>query len=117
MSKMVTLKVAQGVGEAETELVEYAVPYSAGMSVLDALIWIQTHENPELAFRYSCINANACKECSVMVDGEAAYACTVRLTENGALVEPLIGKDRVRDLVTDILPSKEHLDAALPQPR
>jgi succinate dehydrogenase / fumarate reductase iron-sulfur subunit len=48
-----------------------------------------------------------------MVDGEVIYACTARLTPKGAKVEPLEGKTIIRDLVTDIVPTKEHLAAAL----
>ena len=81
--------------------------------LLDALIWIRTHVDASLGVRYSCTNANACKECSLMVNGEVTYACTSRLTPAGARVEPLEGKTVIRDLVTDILPAKEHLAAAL----
>ena len=113
MTNSVSLRVSRGTEEAGTQLQEFQVPFVEGMSVLDALIWIRAHEDPTLAVRYSCINANACKECSLMVDGEVTYACTARLTPNGAKVEPLEGKTLIRDLVTDILPSKEHLSAAL----
>lgn len=113
MTGSVTLSVTRGTEEAGTHLQQFVVPFVEGMSVLDALMWIRDHQDPTLAVRYSCINANACKECSMMVDGEVTYACTARLTPAGARVEPLEGKTLVRDLVTDILPSKERLDAAL----
>lgn len=109
---MVSLTVTRGT-EAEQKPQTFQVPYTEGMSILDAILWIRANEDPTLAVRYSCINANACKECSVMVDGEVTYACTARLTPAGATVAPLEGKTVVRDLVTDILPSKEHLAAAL----
>ena len=32
-----------------------------------------------LAIRFSCINANACKECMMELDGKTVYACTARL--------------------------------------
>ena len=113
MTEFVTLQVARGVTDTGMTLHEFRVPFVEGMSVLDALIWIREHEDPALAIRYSCINANACKECSVMVNGEVAYACTARLTPDGVRVEPLEGKTIIRDLVTDIAPSKERLSAAL----
>lgn len=92
---------------------DYNVPYRDGMSVLDALMWIRLNTDPTLAVRYSCINANACKECSVQVDGRTTYACTARLGPGGARVEPIPTKRLVRDLVTDTLPPKEHLSALL----
>jgi succinate dehydrogenase/fumarate reductase-like Fe-S protein len=113
MTTMVTLTVTRGTQESGTHLQNFSVPFAEGMSVLDALMWIRTYEDPALAVRYSCINANACRECSVMVDGEAVYACTTRLSEQGAKIEPLENKTLIRDLVTDILPSKEHLSAVL----
>lgn len=113
MTTMVALSVTRGTEETGTRLQNFSVPFVEGMSVLDALLWVRAHEDPTLAVRYSCINANACKECSVMVDGEITYACTARLSPKGAKVEPLENKTLVRDLVTDILPSKEHLSAVL----
>lgn len=111
MTQLISLSVARGTEESGITFQNFDVPFTEGMSVLDALIWIRANTDPSLAVRYSCINANACKECSVMVDGEVTYACTARLTPQGAKVEPLEGKTVVRDLVTDILPSKEHLAA------
>lgn len=113
MTQYVSLSVARGTEDAGTTFQEFLVPFVEGMSILDALIWIRANDDPTLAIRYSCINANACKQCSVMVDGEVTYACTARLTPKGATVEPLEGKTVVRDLVTDIVPSREHLATLL----
>lgn len=113
MNEMVKVSVARGTDSQAMTTQEFDVPYSAGMSVLDALIWIRAHEDPTLALRYSCINANACKECSVMVDGQVEYACTARLPASGVLVEPLSTKTLIRDLVTDIAPTKEHLSKVI----
>lgn len=113
MSGMVTLEVARGHIENEQTLVAYEIPFTEGMSVLDALIWVRSNMDPSLVFRYSCINANACKECSVVVDGVVTYACAERLAQSGARVQPLAGKVLVRDLVTDISPSRERLSALL----
>ena len=52
----------------------FMTPYEEGMSVLDALRWIRLHADSSLAVRYSCINANACKTCMVLVDGEVEYS-------------------------------------------
>jgi succinate dehydrogenase/fumarate reductase-like Fe-S protein len=98
----------------ETPRVEsYTVPYREGMSVLDAVVWVRNNVDSSIAFRYSCINANACKECMVEVDGKTQYACTARLGEAGVTVGPLTNKELIRDLVTDIVPPKEQLTAVL----
>jgi succinate dehydrogenase/fumarate reductase-like Fe-S protein len=89
---------------------EFAVPFEDGASVLDGLIWIRAHRDPSLAFRYSCINANVCKECTIAIDGEVAYACMTRLRADRAItLDPLPGKVRLRDLVTDTVPPREKL--------
>lgn len=86
---------------------EFEVPFEDGMSVLDALRWIRTHRDSTLAIRYSCINANACKTCMALVDGEVQYTCIAKLLPGIVTVEPLPKRRPIRDLVTDILPEDE----------
>lgn len=87
----------------------HEVPFEPGQSVLDGLRWIRSHSDPTLAFRYSCTNANSCKECMVRVDGKTVYACTARLEEREMRIEPLPNKPLIRDLVTEIAPPDERL--------
>ena len=89
---------------------EFEVPFEPGQTVLDALRWIRVHRDPNLAIRFSCINANACKECMMDVDGKTVYACTTRLAEREMTLEPLPNKEWVRDLVTEIAPPDERLE-------
>jgi len=90
---------------------EFVVPIEDGTTVLDALIWIRTHRDPSLAIRYSCINANVCKECTIAIDGKVRYACTTRLAA-GTMValDPLPGKEQLRDLVTDMRSPRERVE-------
>ena len=113
MAETINLSIRRGLPGEEGMIERFTVPYSDGMSILDALLWIQANEDSTLAVRYSCINANACKECSVQIDGKIEYACTARLSREGALVEPLADKPLIRDLVTEIAPAKEMLSKAL----
>jgi succinate dehydrogenase/fumarate reductase-like Fe-S protein len=87
----------------------FDVPFEAGQSVLDGLRWIRVNRDPTLAFRYSCLNANACKECVMEVDGEVVYACLARLEPREMHLAPLSNKPLVRDLVTEIAPPPERL--------
>jgi succinate dehydrogenase/fumarate reductase-like Fe-S protein len=96
---------AQHAGQFET----YEVPFEPGQSVLDGLRWIRANHDPALAIRFSCINANACKECMMEIDGVTAYACTTRLKPREMTVKPLPNKALVRDLVTEIAPPAERL--------
>jgi succinate dehydrogenase/fumarate reductase-like Fe-S protein len=103
------LKVWRGVPGAAGRFEGYEVPFEAGQTVLDALRWIRVHRDPGLAIRFSCINANACKECMIRVDGKTVYACTTRLAEGEMTLEPLPNKALIKDLVTEIAPPDERL--------
>ena len=83
------------------------VPFVEGQSVLDGLRWARIHVDPSIAVRYSCINANACKECMMEIDGKVGYACTERLVEGEMRLRPLGNKPLVRDLVSEIAPPEE----------
>ena len=85
------------------------VPFEEGMSVLDALRWIRANLDSSLAIRYSCINANACKTCMALVNGEVEYTCIAKLTPGIITVEPLPKRPLIRDLVTDTVPDDEKL--------
>jgi succinate dehydrogenase/fumarate reductase-like Fe-S protein len=104
------VQVSRGIAGEEARHDSFEVPFEDGASVLDALVWIRSNCDASLAFRYSCINANACKECMLLVDGKINYACTARLNPGTVTVEPLAKKRLIRDLVTDIVPPKERLN-------
>jgi succinate dehydrogenase/fumarate reductase-like Fe-S protein len=99
-----TLKIRRG-----AEWASYEVPFEEGQTVLDGLRWIRAQRDPSLAIRFSCINANACKECMMRVDGRTVYACTTRLVRGEMTLEPLPNKKLVKDLVTEIAPPDERL--------
>ncbi|NQV61969.1 MAG: hypothetical protein HQ502_20040 [Alphaproteobacteria bacterium] len=103
------LKIRRGGPEGPAQFEHFEFEFEDGQSVLDALRWIRGNRDASLAVRYSCINANACKECMMRIEGRTQYACTARLGTGGATIEPLHNKRLIRDLVTDIVPPKEKL--------
>ena len=103
------LRIRRGAPGTAGRFELHEVPFEPGQTVLDALRWIRIHRDPSLAIRFSCINANACKECMMQVDGKTVYACTARLEAREMTVDPLPNKTLVRDLVTEIAPSDERL--------
>jgi succinate dehydrogenase/fumarate reductase-like Fe-S protein len=107
VKKLATLKIWRGSAVEAGRFESYEVPFEPGQSVLDALRWIRVMKDPTLAIRFSCINANACKECIVVLDGEAVYACTARLEAREMVLTPLSNKRLIRDLVTEIAPPAE----------
>ena len=111
MTHTATLKLWRGEDPARGRWETYEVPFEPGQSVLDGLRWIRTNRDPSLAIRFSCINANACKECMVSLDGETVYACTARLEDREMKLAPLPNKKLVRDLVTEIAPPAERFSS------
>ena len=107
MSNVAQLKVRRGKTVDAGRWEHYDVPFEPGQSVLDGLRWIRANHDPSLAIRFSCINANACKECMMELDGKTVYACTARLEAREMALAPLSNKRLVRDLVTEIAPPAE----------
>jgi succinate dehydrogenase/fumarate reductase-like Fe-S protein len=113
MSLVAVLLIRRG-GPGAERWDRFAVPFERGQSVLDGLRRIRVEHDPTLAFRFSCINANACKECVMRVDGKTVYACIARLEPREMRLEPLPNKPWLRDLVTEIAPPDERLENAVP---
>lgn len=107
MSETATLKIWRGLEANAGRWETYDVPFEAGQSLLDGLRWIRANRDPTLAIRFSCINANACKECMVELDDVTVYACMARLQARKMTVAPLSNKKLLRDLVTEIAPPTE----------
>jgi succinate dehydrogenase/fumarate reductase-like Fe-S protein len=104
-----TLAIQRGTSGEPPRIESFEVEFEAGQSVLDGLRALRSGTDPSLAFRFSCINANACKECMMLIDGKVDYACTVRLKEGITALAPLPKKALIRDLVTQIAPPDERL--------
>jgi len=99
----------------------------SGMSILDALFYIQDHFDSDFAFRYSCRGA-ICGSCGVTIDKFPRLACKTQVSEvkkarvppklpqlefgsvedwdreNEILVEPMPNMTVLKDLVVDMEP-------------
>jgi len=102
--RTLAVRVYRGDASGGSE-VEYTVPVSTGMVVLDAIHWIQAHRAPDLAVRWNC-KAAKCGSCSAEVNGKPALMCKSRLDHYPAgeplTVRPMKTFPIVRDLVTDV---------------
>src|ERR1700721_3975275 len=96
------LKIWRGLDPAAGHFETYDVPFEPGQSVLDGLRWIRANRDPALAIRFSCINANACKECMMELDGATVYACTARLDPRELALRPMHNKTLTRALGTQL---------------
>ena len=105
----------------------FEVPLKPGLSILDALFYIQDHYDSNFSFRYSCRGA-ICGSCGMTVDKFPQLACKTQVDgvksqkapklpelkfgevpedwneEAEILVEPLPNMEVVRDLVVDMEP-------------
>jgi succinate dehydrogenase/fumarate reductase-like Fe-S protein len=117
MSQTAKLKIKRGAPDEASSWASFEVAFEPGQSVLDGLRRIRVERDPTLAFRFSCINANACKECMMLLDGKVVYACTARLEPREMTLEPLPNKALVRDLATEIAPPDERLDTLIAKAR
>jgi succinate dehydrogenase / fumarate reductase iron-sulfur subunit len=82
---------------------EFKVPYSPGMTVLDALLYVKENLDASLSFRYSC-RMGICGSCGMLINGRPMLACETQIKElpPGPIeTEPLANYDTVRDLAAD----------------
>ena len=105
--KTARLRIWRGTARDDGRYDEFDVAFEDGDSVLDGLVRIRLTHDPDLAFRFSCFNANVCKECTMLIDGNVEYACIAKLRAGPIQLDPLPKLTIVRDLVTDTLSHKE----------
>ncbi len=114
-------------GNGKSHYDKFEFPVSKGMSILDALFYIQDYFDSTLAFRYACRGA-ICGSCGMTIDKVPLLACrtqvsTVKIAkkpinlpefkfgdhpdwdpETEILVEPLPNMTVLKDLVVDMEP-------------
>jgi succinate dehydrogenase/fumarate reductase-like Fe-S protein len=107
--KTARLRIWRGTGREDGRYDEFDVAFEDGDSVLDGLVRIRLNDDPDLAFRFSCFNANVCKECTMLIDGNVEYACIAKLRPGTIQLDPLPNLPILRDLITNTLSHKETL--------
>ncbi|MBU6427819.1 MAG: succinate dehydrogenase/fumarate reductase iron-sulfur subunit [Cyanobacteria bacterium REEB65] len=100
----VKFKVWRG-DESGGGFAHYDVPITEGWVVLDAIHWIQAHEQNDLACRWNC-KAGKCGSCSAEINGRPRLMCMSRIedfTMDGSItVQPMQTFPLIKDLVTDV---------------
>jgi succinate dehydrogenase / fumarate reductase, iron-sulfur subunit len=98
------LRVFRGDREGGKE-VDYKVPLTEGMVVLDAIHSIQAHQSADLAVRWNC-KAAKCGSCSAEVNGKPRLMCKTRMDslplDQPVTVSPMKAFPVIKDLVTDV---------------
>ena len=89
--------------DAEPTYHTYKVPYTPGMTGLDALLHIQDNLDGTLAFRWSCRQAS-CGSCAVLVNGTPKLLCRTNIPEDSEelTITPLLHYPVIKDLVVDL---------------
>jgi succinate dehydrogenase/fumarate reductase-like Fe-S protein len=105
--KTARLRIWRGSDRDSGHYQEFDVAFEDGDSVLDGLVRVRLNDDPGLALRFSCFNANVCKECTMLINGEVEYACIAKLRTGLIQLDPLPNLPIVRDLVTETLSRKE----------
>jgi len=99
-----TLRVYRG-DKDNGQAVDYKVPLTEGMVVLDAIHSIQAHQSPDLAVRWNC-KAAKCGSCSAEVNGKPRLMCKTRMDSlplnEPVTVFPMKAFPVIKDLVTDV---------------
>ncbi|MFX1490065.1 MAG: succinate dehydrogenase/fumarate reductase iron-sulfur subunit [Promethearchaeota archaeon] len=114
-------------GNGDIHYDRYEVPLSKGMSILEALFYIQDYFDSTLAFRYACRGA-ICGSCGMTIDKVPLLACRTQVStaktskkpvnlpefkfgehpdwdnETEILIEPLPNMIILKDLVVDMEP-------------
>src|SRR3954447_20545030 len=93
------LRIWRGSNRQSGRYQEFDVPFEMGDSVLGGLVRIRMTQAPDLAIRFSCFNANVCKECTMLIDGKVEYACIAKLHAGVIQLDPVPNLPILRDLV------------------
>jgi succinate dehydrogenase/fumarate reductase-like Fe-S protein len=105
--KTARLRIWRGTNRDSGRYEEFDVEFEDGDSILDGLVRLRVNDDPSLAIRFSCFNANVCKECTMLIDGNVEYACIAKLQSRLMQLDPLPNVAIIRDLVTETLSRKE----------
>ena len=102
-------------GKQEPRFDTFHVPFTKGMTVLDALMYARDTYDSSLTFRHSCRQA-VCGSDAMFVNGGQKLACKTQVSELEApvRVEPLPHADVTKDLVVDMEHFYDQMEAVEP---
>jgi succinate dehydrogenase / fumarate reductase iron-sulfur subunit len=101
--------------KAEPRFDDFYVPYTKGMTVLDALIYARDRYDSSLTFRHSCRQA-VCGSDAMFVNGTQHLCCKTQLADmdEPVRIEPLPHQEVIKDLVVDMQHFYDQMDAVEP---
>ncbi|PSP67198.1 succinate dehydrogenase [Halobacteriales archaeon QS_1_69_70] len=102
-------------GKADPRFDTFPVPFTKGMTVLDALIYARDHFDSSLTFRHSCRQA-ICGSDALFINGHQRLGCKTQMAdlEWPVRVEPLPHAEVRKDLVVDMEHFYDQMEAVEP---
>ncbi|OYR46304.1 MULTISPECIES: succinate dehydrogenase/fumarate reductase iron-sulfur subunit [unclassified Halorubrum] len=102
-------------GKQEPRFDTFHVPFTKGMTVLDALMYSRDNYDSSLTFRHSCRQA-VCGSDAIFVNGGQKLACKTQIVdlEEPIRVEPLPHAEVEKDLVVDMEHFYDQMEAVEP---
>ncbi|VTT85339.1 Succinate dehydrogenase iron-sulfur protein [Halorubrum sp. DM2] len=102
-------------GKQEPRFDTFHVPFTKGMTVLDALMYARDTYDSSLTFRHSCRQA-VCGSDAMFVNGGQKLACKTQISdlEQPVRVEPLPHAEVTKDLVVDMEHFYDQMEAVEP---
>ncbi|PSQ56834.1 succinate dehydrogenase [Halobacteriales archaeon SW_8_68_21] len=102
-------------GKQEPRFDTFHVPFTKGMTVLDALMYARDTYDSSLTFRHSCRQA-VCGSDAMFVNGGQKLACKTQIAEldEPVRVEPLPHAEGRKDLVVDMEHFYDQMEAVEP---
>ena len=103
--------------DSEPHYDTFTIPYRDGMTVLEALTYVQENLDSSLAYRYSCREA-ICGSCANYISGAYRLACRAQVTDclegDTVTVAPLPHMRVIKDLVVDMTKFWENYEKVKP---
>ncbi|WP_336133457.1 succinate dehydrogenase/fumarate reductase iron-sulfur subunit [Natronomonas amylolytica] len=102
-------------GKKDPRFDTFRVPFTKGMTVLDALIYARDHFDSSLTFRHSCRQA-ICGSDALFINGSQRLGCKTQMSELEwpVRIEPLPHAEVVKDLVVDMEHFYDQMEAVEP---
>lgn len=116
----VTFSITRSNDQRQTYQQQYTISTQPGQTVLDGLLSIKGEQDGSLAFRKNCRNT-ICGSCAMSINGRATLACkenigseVERFSSTEIAIAPLGNLPVVRDLIVDMSPFWQDLEAVEP---
>ncbi|MFH1091827.1 MAG: 2Fe-2S iron-sulfur cluster-binding protein [Pseudomonadota bacterium] len=87
--------------DSEPRYQTYEIPFTTGLSAMDALDYIYQHLDSSLAYYdHAGCSLGICARCTARINGKPGLLCQTRVEPGELTLEPVSADRVIRDLVT-----------------